>query len=325
MLSMHFLYIEVKVKIKYNIFINISSRENTNLNIIEWIKNIISKTKINLHNNHFGLVNTNVDAKVAENIQNNANIGCIQDNSTKIIEPNFHIHVMHSINCNDSIKNALALGNEYAKMVGESVATLLSNNGISETQIQEKLSNPEILKAISKANEIAYVTNDTEKRKILSDLIYNKLTVDDNESSNILTLAIREIDILTINHIKALSFLFIIKSNYLKNYSVEELKAFQNKYLIKILDFGNSNVKNIGNFLSSTRTISDAHIGHGIASYLPQILTNKDENVKTIDKEFEQLSNIWNILGFTGSYITPIGECIAQRYLFDTYSLFVEK
>ena len=179
-----------------------------------------------------------------------------------------------------------------------------------------------MLYTLAKANEIAYKTSDTDKRKILSDLIFKKITEDiDSDDSNILSLAIQEMDILNINHINALAFLHIIKSNFLRTYSTEALKEFSDRFLVKLLDFKNSNTKNIGNFLYSTRTISEYHLGLGICSYLPQILTGKGSMV--IREDFVFLSKNWNELGYTGAYITPVGKYIAKTYLFNKFGLMI--
>ena len=262
--------------------------------------------------------------KIADN-QENKLIEINNDNSRQVLQQNFVVTVLPNINIDSSIKSALIKGNENAKEVGLCVEKLLKENNISEEKIQENLSNPEILSTIAKANEIAYKTSDAEKRKILSDLIFNKVKEDvDSNDSIILSLAIREMDILNINHIKALVFLYIIKSNHLKDYSIDNLNDFKTSVLEKLLDFKNSSAKNVGNFLASTRTISDAHLGWGIYSYLPQISETNNSYSKVILEEFKELSNIWEDLRFTGSYLTPVGEYIAKIYLFNNFGIVIE-
>ena len=169
------------------------------------------------------------------------------------------------------------------------------------------------------------IHSDADKRKILSDLIFKKITEDiDSDDSNILSLAIQEMDILNINHIKALAFLHIMKSNFLKNYTVDALKEFDKTIIVNLLDFKKSNARNVGKFLSSTRTISDAHLGWGINSYLPQIMKSINNNTQTISEDFIHLSQNWEELGFTGTYITPVGKYIAKSYLFYNFGLLVE-
>ncbi|UKI41492.1 MAG: hypothetical protein L6V95_16020 [Candidatus Melainabacteria bacterium] len=63
-----------------------------------------------------------------------------------------------------------------------------------------------------------------------------------------MSLAIQEMDILNINHIKALAFLHIMKSNFLKNYTVDALKEFDKIIIVNLLDFKNLMQRTLGNF-----------------------------------------------------------------------------
>lgn len=294
-----------------------------NNNIQAGLANINAKADINNE------INTEIkgELKVSDNIHNQigGNTTYNNDNSQQILQQNFVIALLPNMNVDEAIKKALAVGNENANLVGIDVQKLLTDNNISQEQINEKLSNPEMLYTIAKANEIAYKTTDTDKRKILSDLVFKKIREDiDSEDSNILSLAIQEMDILNINHIKALAFLHIMKSNFLKNYTVDALKEFDKIIIVNLLDFKKSNAKNVGKFLSSTRTISDAHLGWGINSYLPQIMESINNDTQAISKDFIHLSQNWEELGFTGTYITPVGKYIAKSYLFNNFGLLVE-
>ena len=269
----------------------------------------------------------NTDLKAADNMhtQFGGTTTYNNDNSNQVLQQNFIIAVLPNINVDDAIKKALTVGNKNANLVGIDVQKFLTDNNISQEQVNEKLANPEMLYTLAKANEIAYKTSDTDKRKILSDLIFQKIKEDsDSDDSNILSLAIQEMDILNINHIKALAFLHIMKSNFLKNYTIDALKEFDKTIIVNLLDFKKSNARNVGKFLSSTRTISDAHLGWGINSYLPQIMKSINNNTQTISEDFIHLSQNWEELGFTGTYITPVGKYIAKSYLFYNFGLLVE-
>lgn len=292
-----------------------------NNNIQTGLANINAKADINNE------INTEIkgELKVSDNIHNQigGNTTYNNDNSQQILQQNFVIALLPNMNVDEAIKKALAVGNENANLVGIGVQKLLTDNNISQEQINEKLSNPEMLYTIAKANEIAYKTSDVDKRKILSDLIFKKIREDiDTEDSNILSLAIQEMDILTINHIKALAFLYLIKSNYLKLYSPEELIEFHKKVMSELFNFKNSNTKVIGDFLASTRTLSAAHLGWDITNYLPQILVNN--TTKMVQEKFVSWHTMWKDLGFMGSYITPVGKYIAQTYLFNNFGLLVD-
>lgn len=247
------------------------------------------------------------------------------DNSTTLLQQNFSINILPNLNLSQAIVNALSCGNENAKLAGEELCKLLVNNNISEEKIQEHFSHPENLATLANANEVIYKTSDSGKRHILINLIYQKITSDEDiEEANILSLAIKEMDILTNNHIKALGFLYLVKSGYLKSFSLDRLIEFKTNVLDNIINFKKYSPKTIGAFLSSTRTISDAHVGWGISSYLPQILVSDCKNGKVIDEQFLSLSKLWDDLGFTGSYITPVGKCIAQIYLFEKFNICID-
>ena len=289
--------------------------------MLEKIKQLIDKI-LSFISNMFKAGSNN---KFADTIKDNKLVEINNDNSSKLLQQYFYVGVLPNINVDDAIKHSFAVGNENAKLVGVDVEKLLTSNNFSNESVRAKLANPEILYTIAKANEIAYKNSDIDKRKMLSDLIFQKIKENvDSESSIILSLAIQEMDILNINHIKALAFLYIIKSNYLKEYTTDDLKDFTNRVFVKLLDFKNSNAKNVGKFLSSTRTISDAHLGWGIDSYLPQILIPSNDKTKIIDKEFIYISQIWENLGYTGVYITPVGKYIAKTYLFNSYGITIE-
>lgn len=267
-----------------------------------------------------------INNKFADTVKDNALFEYNKtENNKTLIQQNFQIAILPELNVDESIKSALLKGNENAKEIGIDVINLFKQNNISEEQITDKLSNPEILYITAKASEIAYKTSDIDKRKILSDLIFKKLKEEINtDDSNILSLAIQEMDILTINHIKAISFLYLIKSNYLKSFTEHELNQFYDKVFSTIFNFKNSSAKSVGKFLASTRTISAAHIGWDITSYLPQMLTDENKSSKTIKEEFSKWHTLWNELGFMGAYITPIGEYIAKIYLFNTFGITIE-
>ena len=49
-----------------------------------------------------------------------------------------------------------------------------------------------------------------------------------------------------------------------------------------------------------------------------------NNNIRTISEDFIHLSQTWEELGFTGTYITPVGKYIAKSYLFYNFGLLVE-
>ena len=49
-----------------------------------------------------------------------------------------------------------------------------------------------------------------------------------------------------------------------------------------------------------------------------------NNDTQAISKDFIHLSQNWEELGFTGTYITPVGKYIAKSYLFNNFGLLVE-
>ena len=197
-----------------------------------------------LENNNIqaGLANVNAKAEIKTDIKGEMKVadkvvnqigGTTNNNdysNNAILNQNFYISVIPNINCAEGITNALKLGNENALLVGNEVQKLLSDNGITETQIQEKLSNPDVLATIAEANKIAYTTDDVQKRKILADLIYSKIISTEDFESTILSYSINILPKTTENQLKVLSLLYILKSDYFENIPISSLEEFQLVY-----------------------------------------------------------------------------------------------
>ena len=259
------------------------------------------------------------------------------DNSQQIVQQKFVVAILPGINVDESIKQALALGNENASAIGVDVQELLTDNNISQDQINKNLSNPEVLSTIAKANEIAYTTNDIEKRKMLSDLIYKKISTEYEEDSITLSQAIVTMRNFTKNHLKLNALFYLFRSGYLKEFSsAQEFINFYNKYLIKLTDIPHDKLRDtgtaiIGNGCAVTYTfgsnVSD-FFDNQIVEYIAKLATkenisDEEENQKNI---IDKLNNIWFQTGLTSSFPTPIGKCIGKTYLHDIIGLdIIEK
>lgn len=221
---------------------------------MKWIKKFLKYIKMSSKIKSIGLMNNeaNVDinTKFADNIENKTQVACTNnvDNSKKeILVQNFNSTILLNFNNQDSINKALGIGNNNAQIVGKKIQDLIELNNISQENINEKLANPEILMSISEGNRIAYKTSDTNKRKILADLIFQKITSEDDELSNTLSLGIKTMENLTNNHLKTIAFLYLIHSNYIKNkISYDEFKNFYYDYIVKLIDFPIKDAAGIG-------------------------------------------------------------------------------
>lgn len=283
-----------------------------------------------------GLANINAKAdikaevKAADTINNQFGGTTNVDNSNQqIIHQNFNIAILPSINCNEAIQKAFLLGNDNANIVGAEVQKMLSDNGIADAQIQEKLSNPEILSTLAEANKIAYTTNDIQKRKILSDLIYSKISTEETETSNTLSLAIKALENFTENHLKVIAFSYLVKSSYMnKNVKYSEFKTFYDNYIAKLIDFHIDMARGLGTTIIANGAAVTFTFGADINKYLPESLVKiNNEYRKDISLDLksisEKLSFIWTKLGISSAVLTPLGECLGQKYLSDILGLVV--
>ena len=270
--------------------------------------------------------------KVADNLQLQAPINSNNDNRQVIVKQEFNISVMGNINCEESIKTALSLGNNSALIVGENVQKLLSDSGISEKEIQERLSNPEVLSTIAEANKIAYTTNNVAKRKVLADLIYEKIKFDEDEESNTLSLAIKTIESLTESHLKAIAFMYLFRSNYVKNnVKYEDFEDFYNNYIYKLIDIPIDNMRPVGlNMIASGSAVSLSVFATDAAMYLPNYFDKINGHYHTgLPPKYRSiashLESVWDKLEFGAMFLTPQGEYIAKNYLATVLNLYISE
>lgn len=307
--------------------------------MLKIFRNIFSKIKeIKPMVGDIGLVNVkpefNTDIKgelkAADNIH--TQIGGTteyNDNSQQIVQQNFAITVLPKLNVDESIKQALALGNENARLIGMDVQKILKDHNISEQYIQEKLKNPEVLSTIAKANEIAYTTNDIQKRKMLSDFIYQKFISDDEDESNTISQAIRIMKNLTKNHLKIIAFLYLFQSNYVKNNTnTSTFIEFYNKYISNLIDFSNDKLQELGMTVISNGLAVTFTLGWEINSFLPNnfydALTGKIININpALTSIINHLNFTWKQIGTSSAKLTAVGKCIARTYLHDILDLDV--
>lgn len=281
-----------------------------------------------------GLANINAksdikaEAKIADSVHNQFGGTTNVDNSqSQVVNQAFQITVLQGIDPTNAVLKAISLGNDNANVVGLEVQKLLSDNGITEAQIQEKLSNPEILSTIADANKIAYKTDDIQKRKILSDLIYSKISTEEAETSNTLSLAIKALETFTENHIKVIALLYLADSNYIrKNVKYSEFKDFYDNYISKLIDFPTDLARGLGTTIIANGAAVTFSMGSDINTRLPESLVKiNNEYRKDISLELksisEKLSFVWRKLVISTAVLTPLGECLGQKYLADVLGL----
>lgn len=296
-----------------------------------------------LENNNIqaGLANVNAKAEIKTDIKGEMKVadkvvnqigGTTNNNdysSNAIVNQNFYISVIPNINFAGVITNACEQGNENALLVGKEVQKLLSDNGITETQIQEKLSNPDILATMAEANKIAYKTNDIDKRKILADLIYQKITTDINEESSTLSLAIKAMESLTNNHLKVIAFIYLLRSKYIRNnISYSQFCEFYSKYITKLIDFPFDKATDLGITVIANGMAVTYTFGSDVYDFLPEVFKcnsgNPHPEVSPESRGYvAHLASLWTKLGMGSAYLTPLGKCLGQMYLYNVFGIIV--
>lgn len=286
-----------------------------NNNVQAGLANISTKAEIkaldNMHNQFGGTTTYN----------NN-------DNSQQILQQNFIINVLPGTNVDEAIKKALSYGNKNAKEVGIEVEKLLAENNISEEKVKERLSNPEVLSTIAKANEVAYTTNDDENKKTLSDLIYSKIVATDDEYSNALSQAIALMKNLTNNHLKIVAFIYLLQSKYLKyNTNTKNFIEFYNKYVANLINIPNKKLSDLGSAVLGNGLAVAYTLGWNVVSFLPNNFYDASDGryIDNIDikSKISTLDATCNHLGISSSFLTPVGKCIGYSYLKDVLGLDV--
>lgn len=283
------------------------------------------------------LLKFEMNNKFADNQENKLIEYNKTENTNTVIQQQFNIAILNNINVEESVIKALSQGNENANLVGIDVQKFLSDNNIPQDRVSNNLANPEVLSTIAKANEIAYTTNDIEKRKILSNLIFKKVSAEDEEDSIILSQAIITMRNFTKKHLKLNALFYLFRSGYLKEFSsAQEFINFYNKYLIQLTDIPHDKLRDIGTAIIGNGCAVTYTFGSGLtgffdkqlAEYIAKLSTkenisDEEENQKTI---IEILNKIWNQTGLTSAFPTSIGKCLGKTYLHDILGLdIIEK
>lgn len=199
--------------------------------------------------------------------------------------------------------------------VGMQFQERIKQSNISNEQKNMKLSNPDFVEALIETHNTAQSTTDVDKRKMLSDLIYQKFISDDEDISNTISQAIRVMKNLTKNHLKILSFLYIFRSGYLKYLtSAEQFMEFYKHYISKLVDMPYERIRDIGTSILA----NGCAVQYAIASNLHEIFEEQlleDVNKLVGNDLLNDLAGIWYQTGLASSFPTEVGKNIAKTYL----------
>ena len=276
------------------------------------------------------LFKAEINNKIADTVTDNKLIEYNKtENNNNVMQQNFHIAIFNGLNYQDALMQSFLKGNKNAEAIGNEVYKLLKDNNVSQDKIQEKLSNPEFISTMAKANEIAYTIDDLDKRKLLSDLIYQKYITDDEYDSNVISQAISLMKNLTKSHLKIIAFLYLFQSNYVKyNTNSKNFLEFYDKYIEPLVDFPFKKLQELGITILGNGIAVAFTLGWDIISYLPNsfydALTGKLYDINLdIKTKIVHLGSIWKELATSSSKLTSVGKCIGKTYLHDILGLDV--
>ena len=254
--------------------------------------------------------NTNVNNRFngVENL--NSDILCEKNVSNTIVNNNLSINNPTIVGMNNVRELTIILDQECQK------------NNVDKDYIHSELENPEKQMAVKNALKTVYATNDPDKRKILADLIYSKIATKEDEESNTLSIAISIIKFFTINHLKAISLLYLIFIKYIDQFLTEEkFDKFYESKLSNLLSYSTNDL--VG--LEMTIISQGAATMVGMRYTLPcQITINELKNKDVLNQDaLDKIAICWNKFGAGSIQLTPAGECLAKRYLFDVLGISV--
>lgn len=220
--------------------------------------------------------NINTEFKAADEINNN--LMTYNDKSSKIYNA-LTINIANLVGCTpeQSISDGLLIGNNNQQLLGLDVQNLLKVNNISQETVDKQLRNPELLVAITDASKIGYKESNINKRKILADLIYNKIAVNDEFESLILSQSIKAIEFLTENQLKILALIFLLHSTYFKKLQFtnwNELNIYFNETIIHLIDINLDSAKNECMNLFTSGCLITFTFGTSADSFFNPIIAN---------------------------------------------------
>lgn len=284
--------------------------------MLGWLKTILEK--LNIRIGDFG----NIKAKITDTLNFNFS------RNKSIIQMYYNNLSVQSNDLRSLLEQATKTANENTNFVAQGTQKLLKAQNVTANKVEEKFKNPAFVCEWAEAYRIAGTLNDINKRKMLSDLLYKKIISEDATESNILNLAIKAMELFSIKHLKTIAFLYLIRSNYIKKtVKLDEFEEFYNKYISKLIDFSIDEAQDLGFTIIANGAAIAVGLGADIHSFLPDVLRPQDAMNGKVSPKLKSLvagmSCVWIRLAFSSAHITPLGKCLAERYLYDILGLRV--
>lgn len=274
------------------------------------------------------LVEVNSEVKVADEVNTQLTINKDTQQNTLI---NINVGTLVGYNYNEDILLGLENANKNSKLLGEEVKKLLNSNNISLEDVKGKIQNPEFLLAITEVAKASYIESNEEKRQTLANLVYKKITSNENFESIILSQAIKVIGTLSEEQLKCLALIFLLRSQYIiNNIKVEELNDFFEKYIMPLININEELLSIVGMGIYSSGCAITFTWGSSAADFFPKIEYDNPTNYPADDllrskiNNYETLREMWQISAIQAAHLTPVGKCIAHSYLYAKTGIIID-
>lgn len=269
------------------------------------------------------IIDAKVENKIADTVKNQIaeQFTVNTDNSKQLVLINQNTTNLVGYDFQQALAIGLQNGNKNSQLLGQELQQKLQSNKISQEVIETRLQDPDFLVSITDASKAGYTESNIEKRKILADLLFNKITNHSDLENLILSQSIKAITSLTEEHLKCLSIILILRSEYIKkSLKDDELNDFFNKFILPLTDLNSNKVGSIGMGLYTAGCATTFSFGSRAYGFFPHDEQNYDEKfqtelIKSKINKFDELIKIWTPSSINCAQLTAIGNCIGQKYL----------
>lgn len=279
------------------------------------------------------IIDAKVENKIADTVKNQLaeNITLNTGNSKQFVLITQNIKNIVGYDLQEDAAIGLQNGNKHQQLFAQDLQKLLNNNNISLENIKEKTQAPEFILAMTDAAKASYIESNEEKRQTLANLVYKKITVNDDFESLVLSQAIKVIGTLSEEQLKCLALIFLLHSKYIiNNIKVDDLNDFSGKYITPLIDIHEESWELIGMGMYSSGCATTFTWALVASNFFPKIDNNNNENYPADDllrskiDNYETLRKLFQIRAFGHACLTPVGKYIAHSYLYTKTGLIID-
>lgn len=265
-----------------------------------------------------------IEAKVADTVKNQVaeQLTVNTDNSKQLVLINQNINNLVGADFQHALAIGLQNGNQNLQLLSQEFQKISNANSLPQELIETKLQDPENIVAIIDASKASYTETNIEKRKILADLLFNKINTEDDFENLVLSQAIKTMTSLTEEHLKLISLIFLLYSGYILKFVLDdELNNFFNKFILPLINIDTNKVELIGMGLYTAGCATAFSWGSKAFQFFPrkenQSYDEKrlTEAIKSKIDKYDELAKIWEPSPIQAAHLTAVGKCIGQKYL----------